>query len=240
MAIHSSILAWRIPCTEEPGGLQSIRLQSQTWLKRLSMHKMLSDPCQSYLQNSQIHPFGSTATATPLLVQSHHPWPGSPQQPAFGVLLPLLPPLICSPRSRWSVFLICDCITSLLVASVSVHLDLLGPSWVVSPLQSPSVLPACCPPHPHFPTARSVRFSSVAQSCPTLPPMNCSTPGLPVYHQLPGLHFLWVVHTCSWPSFLLSLCRALVLSAPLLEPSCPAAFSFHWVWDYMVLSWSST
>ena len=23
MAIHSSILAWKIPCTEEPGGLQS-------------------------------------------------------------------------------------------------------------------------------------------------------------------------------------------------------------------------
>ena len=27
MAIHSSILAWRIPWTEEPGGLQSIALQ---------------------------------------------------------------------------------------------------------------------------------------------------------------------------------------------------------------------
>ena len=27
MAIHSSILAWRIPWTEEPGGLQSIGLQ---------------------------------------------------------------------------------------------------------------------------------------------------------------------------------------------------------------------
>ena len=27
MAIHSSILAWRIPCTEEPGGLQSMALQ---------------------------------------------------------------------------------------------------------------------------------------------------------------------------------------------------------------------
>ena len=27
MAIHSSILAWRIPWTEEPGGLQSMRLQ---------------------------------------------------------------------------------------------------------------------------------------------------------------------------------------------------------------------
>ena len=27
MATHSSILAWRIPWAEEPGGLQSIRLQ---------------------------------------------------------------------------------------------------------------------------------------------------------------------------------------------------------------------
>ena len=30
MATHSGILTWRIPWTEEPGGLQSIRLQSQT------------------------------------------------------------------------------------------------------------------------------------------------------------------------------------------------------------------
>ena len=27
MATHSSILAWRIPWTEKPGGLQSMRLQ---------------------------------------------------------------------------------------------------------------------------------------------------------------------------------------------------------------------
>ena len=27
MAVHSSILAWRIPWTEEPGGVQSIRSQ---------------------------------------------------------------------------------------------------------------------------------------------------------------------------------------------------------------------
>ena len=34
--------------------------------------------------------------------------------------------------------------------------------------------------------AGSVQFSSVAQLCPTLcDPMNCSTPGLPVHHQLP-------------------------------------------------------
>ena len=31
MATHSSILAWEIPCTEEPGGLQSMGSQkSQT------------------------------------------------------------------------------------------------------------------------------------------------------------------------------------------------------------------
>ena len=30
MATHSSILAWRIPWTEEPGGLQSMRLSSRT------------------------------------------------------------------------------------------------------------------------------------------------------------------------------------------------------------------
>ena len=27
MATHSGVLAWRIPWTEEPGGLQSMRLQ---------------------------------------------------------------------------------------------------------------------------------------------------------------------------------------------------------------------
>ena len=36
MATHSSVLAWRIPGTGEPGGLLSMGLQSQTRLKRLS------------------------------------------------------------------------------------------------------------------------------------------------------------------------------------------------------------
>ena len=35
-ATHSSILAWRIPLTEEPGGPKSTELQSQTRLKQLS------------------------------------------------------------------------------------------------------------------------------------------------------------------------------------------------------------
>ena len=32
MATYSSVLAWEIPRTEEPGGLQSMGLQSRTWL----------------------------------------------------------------------------------------------------------------------------------------------------------------------------------------------------------------
>ena len=38
MATHSSILAWRIPWTEEPGRLQPTVLQSRARLKQLSMH----------------------------------------------------------------------------------------------------------------------------------------------------------------------------------------------------------
>ena len=36
MATHSSVLAWRIPGTGEPGGLPSMGSQSQTRLKQLS------------------------------------------------------------------------------------------------------------------------------------------------------------------------------------------------------------
>ena len=38
MATHTSILAWRIPWTEEPGGLQSIGSQRVGRLKQLSIH----------------------------------------------------------------------------------------------------------------------------------------------------------------------------------------------------------
>ena len=36
MATHSSVLAWRILGTGEPGGLPSMGLQSQTRLKRVN------------------------------------------------------------------------------------------------------------------------------------------------------------------------------------------------------------
>ena len=40
-AIHSSILAWRIPWTEEPGGLQSTGLQNRTRLSDQHTHRGL-------------------------------------------------------------------------------------------------------------------------------------------------------------------------------------------------------
>ena len=38
MATHSSILAWKIPWTEEPGGLQSMGLQESDRTQRLNHH----------------------------------------------------------------------------------------------------------------------------------------------------------------------------------------------------------
>ena len=64
----------------------------------------------------------------------------------------------------------------------------------------------------------SVQFSSVAQLCPTLcNPMNCSTPGLPVHHQLPGFIQTHVhrVSDAIQPSH--------PLSSPLLLPPIPAS-----------------
>ena len=40
MAGHSSVLAWRIPWTEEPGGLQSMGSQRVTQLKQCSTHSL--------------------------------------------------------------------------------------------------------------------------------------------------------------------------------------------------------
>ena len=41
---HSSILAWKIPWAEEPGGLQSMGLQ-RVGHDRADMHAMLERPC---------------------------------------------------------------------------------------------------------------------------------------------------------------------------------------------------
>ena len=43
MATHSSILAWRIPWTEEPDGLQFTEMQSQTQLNIWSVTTFISE-----------------------------------------------------------------------------------------------------------------------------------------------------------------------------------------------------
>ena len=43
MATHSSVLAWRISWTEEPGGLQSIRGKSQTQLSNYTIRRTQSE-----------------------------------------------------------------------------------------------------------------------------------------------------------------------------------------------------
>ena len=42
MATYSSSLAWEIPWTEEPGGLQFMASQSQTWLSEQAWAQMLT------------------------------------------------------------------------------------------------------------------------------------------------------------------------------------------------------
>ena len=43
IATHASILAWRIPWTEEPGGLQSMEVpKSQTQLSEYFMYSIIS------------------------------------------------------------------------------------------------------------------------------------------------------------------------------------------------------
>ena len=41
MATHSSILAWKAPWTEEPGGLQSMGLHSLDMTEQLSTHPFI-------------------------------------------------------------------------------------------------------------------------------------------------------------------------------------------------------
>ena len=47
MTTHSNILSWRVPWTEEPGTLQSMRSQESDTIERLShiAHKDLSFHC---------------------------------------------------------------------------------------------------------------------------------------------------------------------------------------------------
>ena len=49
MVTHSSILAWRIPWTEEPGGLQSMGSQESDTAERLTLSLHFPHPSISFL-----------------------------------------------------------------------------------------------------------------------------------------------------------------------------------------------
>ena len=63
MATHSSILAWRIPWTEEPGGLQSMGLQELDTTWHLNHH---------HVTRSDLFATGSLYRLT---ISSHFPHP---------------------------------------------------------------------------------------------------------------------------------------------------------------------
>ena len=78
----------------------------------------------------------------------------------------------------------------------------------------------------------SVQFSSVVQSCPTLcDPMNCSSPGLPVHHQLPEFtqtHVHWVSDAIQ-PSHPLSSPSPPAPNSPQHQSLFPMSQLFTWV-----------
>ena len=53
MVTHSSILAWRIPGTEEPGRLQSMGSQRVTQLKQLSTQHIFQDAEKTVWKDTQ-------------------------------------------------------------------------------------------------------------------------------------------------------------------------------------------
>ena len=85
-------------------------------------------------------------------------------------------------------------------------------------------------------------FSSVAQSCPTLcDPMNCSTPGLPVHHQLPEFTQTHV-HRVGDASKHLILCHPLLLLPPIPpnirvfsnESALPIKWPKYWSFSFSI------
>ena len=117
MATHSSILAWRIPWTEEPGGLQSTGSQSQTRLSDLThslthydlMLTLLIAPAPTCFQirsHSEIlgvristYEFGRRGADTRRVIQPTNFLPPSAVEYILWVVLPggdgVLPDTIC-------------------------------------------------------------------------------------------------------------------------------------------------
>ena len=88
----------------------------------------------------------------------------------------------------------------------------------------------------------SVQFSSVAQACPTLcDPMDCKTPGLPVYHHLPEFTQTHAHLVMVMPSNHLILCCPLLLPLSVFPSirvfSDESALRIRW-WKYWSFSFN--
>ena len=67
MATHFSILTWRIPWTEEPGGLQLIGLQnSQIWLKQLNDKQWITQKKKNQWKTMPMGNYITLPNKTPL------------------------------------------------------------------------------------------------------------------------------------------------------------------------------
>ena len=92
MATHSSVLAWRIPGTGEPGGLPSMGLQSRTRLTRLSSSSRIKVIYSSLYLNTLVkgsalfHKTASLGESLGILVLTLTCFPGTFAQRSFCAL----------------------------------------------------------------------------------------------------------------------------------------------------------
>ena len=86
MATHSSNLAWRIPWAEEPGGLQSMGWQRQTWLSACALTRVQG-----------ISTFSLCAPLSLGLLHTHEDLPHHPVQKSFCLDSPVSHPLWRNP-----------------------------------------------------------------------------------------------------------------------------------------------
>ena len=88
MVTHSSILAWTIPWTEEPDGLQSIGSQSWTRLKQLYVQNNQTI-CPSQIEPHHLHSKGcASCRDCSLSVLSSHPLPAQGSVETSNALFP--------------------------------------------------------------------------------------------------------------------------------------------------------
>ena len=91
MATHSSILAWRIPRTEEPGGLQSMGLKRVGHDRVTNTHTLLLSWHVTHLREASrfcCHPIPGSPPSVSALFMSSGPWASYRQNCTLATVLP--------------------------------------------------------------------------------------------------------------------------------------------------------